>query len=510
MIVSLVSKLIGGLQPIPAHIAIDVYTLLCMLYVNFTSTRRKQWNLMVLLFSCSFLLVTCGPTSRWSLSLPLIPFVVIQLLRRVPFLSRGWTQSFLQFLGALLITTAAGLCLLFPAITLPKPDGPYRVGVLDFHLPVDFSSTGDTCTSHSELPVKLFYPTLDAPGKYAYLNPQTADEHCRKTMQFGAPPPLKSHGWMLHTWKLSTIEAKLNATLLPLDKRLPIVVFSHGLGGSADVYSYQTMALASQGYVVLVLTHQDRSAPVVSLSNGTEIHYDFEVINLLFEDRADDYVQERRRRTDHRVQEFIAAVEAVHRMDQEDIPGLGFSLRGRLSKSETFFMGHSFGGATALTAAKRRPDLLTAIVAHEPAVDWMPDDARHSLLPPTKLQDFEHSWKGGTGGHEGLSKAEEGSSIHENNMLILFSQEWRDKKWAGSDTIEEMYARNRLGPDLGVSVAKTIQDASHNEFSDTCMLTPLWLARSTGITGKRNPVETAKEIHEITKTFLESVRHRTK
>lgn len=508
MIVSLVSKMIGGLQPIPMHIAIDLYTLLCMLYVNFTSIRTHS-NLLVLLFSCTFLLLTCGTTGRWSISLPMIPFVLIQLLRRV--LTRGgWSKGLLGLLGVLLIAVAAGLCILFPAIQTPQPDGPYRVGVLEFHLPVDFTNDGDTCSSHSELPVRLLYPTLDAPGQYPYLNPFLADEHCRKMMLFGAPPPLKPHGWMLHNWKLATIQAKLNATLLPLDKRLPIVVFSHGLGGNADIYSYQTMTLASYGYVVLVLTHQDRSAPVVALSNGTEIHYDFEVVNLLLEERHDEYVKERRRRTDHRVQEFIAAVEAVHRMDREDIPGLSFSLRGRLSKSETFFMGHSFGGATALTAAKRRPDLVTAVVAHEPAVDWMPDDARHSLLPPTSLHDFEHSWRGGTGGHEGLAKAKEGPSIHENDMLILFSQEWRDKKWAASDALEEMYARNRLGTDSGVSVCKTIPDISHNEFSDTCMMTPVWLARATGVTGKRDPVETAKEIQETTKAFLESIRHKTK
>ncbi len=511
MIVTLVSKMIGGLQPIPRHIAIDLYTLWCMLYVNFTSIRTPS-NLYVLLFSCGFLLFTCGPTGRWSISLPMIPFIVIQLLRRVPFFSRfKWSRGLLGFLGVWFIVLAAILCILIPAVQIPSPDGPYRVGILEFHLPVDFSDDNTTCTSHSELPVKLFYPTLDPPGQYPYLNPSLADEYCRKVMQFGAPPPLQSQGWMLHNWKLATLPAKWNATLLPLDRRLPIVIFSHGLGGTADVYSYQTMALASNGYVVLVLTHQDRSAPVVALSNGTEIHYDFELAKLLLEEKHSDYVKERRRRTDHRVQELIAAVEAIHRMDQQDIPGLGISLQGRLSKSETFFMGHSFGGATALTAGKRRPDLVTAIVAHEPAVDWMPDDARHSLLPPTLLQDFDHSWQGGTGGYEGFIPADDnGGSIHEKDILILFSQEWRDKKWAGSDALEEMDARKRLGTDSGISACKSIPDISHNEFSDTCLMTPVWVGRATGITGKRNPVETAKEIEHITKVFLENVRQRSK
>jgi hypothetical protein len=71
--------------------------------------------------------------------------------------------------------------------------------------------------------------------------------------------------------------------------------------------------------------------------------------------------------------------------------------------------------------------------------------------------------------------------------------------------LEEMHQKGRLGPPDGLSDFGVIQDAVHSEFSDMCMLTPLWLARGAGATGPRNPLETAREIEERTWKFLSSV-----
>ncbi|CAL1701106.1 unnamed protein product [Somion occarium] len=65
--------------------------------------------------------------------------------------------------------------------------------------------------------------------------------------------------------------AHLNAPLLsPLERKddrgrpWPLVIFSHGLGGTRTSYSHFCSRLAAQGRVVLAIEHQDGTAPIVT------------------------------------------------------------------------------------------------------------------------------------------------------------------------------------------------------------------------------------------------------
>ena len=68
-----------------------------------------------------------------------------------------------------------------------------------------------------------------------------------------------------------------------------------------------------------------------------------------------------------------------------------------------------------------------------------------------------------------------------------------------------MHKKGRLGSPEGVSHFGVIAEANHQEFSDMCMITPIWLSRGTGATGNRNPPDTAKEIEQRTWQFVLSV-----
>lgn len=84
------------------------------------------------------------------------------------------------------------------------------------------------------------------------------------------------------------------------------------------------------------------------------------------------------------------------------------------------------------------------------------------------------------------------------------------KAYGGCDILDEMHQKGRLGTPKGVAHYAIIEAARHSEFSDTSMLTPLWLGRGIGLAGKRNPLETAREIEERTWKFVSSVLNHKK
>jgi hypothetical protein len=200
------------------------------------------------------------------------------------------------------------------------------------------------------------------------------------------------------------------------------------------------MSLASQGMLVLMVNHLDGSAPVAEKHDGSRVLYDYDIIELWKDGKHEEYARERRSRTEWRVHEIISAVEGLLAMNEADqnpefLKDATFlSLKGRIQKNRVFFMGHSFGGATALTAAYRHPDLTECgggIIAHEPMVDWIPDDARRSLFPKDRLEGLETSrnFTGGTGGLEyhttTITTTRQGPELHDLNLLILYSDQWR-------------------------------------------------------------------------------------
>jgi platelet-activating factor acetylhydrolase len=380
--------------------------------------------------------------------------------------------------------------------------------MVDVFLPISFEHptttdrVEDVCPrGQDHVSVRFYYPTLEKSGWIPYLRHELSDVFCEETMIAGAPDPLKGFGWMLHTWKLTQIKAKQHAEPLQQDGTgLPVIVYSHGLGGNVDLYAYQTMALAAHGYLVVVIDHTDGSASVAPRKDGIALRRnDSHVAVHEMEGRIELFRRHRRVMTEYRSEEFLAAVRATIALNENNIEELEqhrVSFVGKLNVNEVHYMGHSFGGATSLHAARKRPP--TSIVAHEPAVEWIPDGTRASLFDQKRLAGSQGNftyWQ--VNANDDLS-----TSIHDIEMLILYSSEWELKKWGGVDVLSDMYARGQFGPPHGSSRVAVIDGAHHNEFSDTCLLTPVWLARATGITGKRNPIETAEEIHAYTISFL--------
>jgi hypothetical protein len=127
---------------------------------------------------------------------------------------------------------------------IPEPSGPLR--------PVG--------TQHTRVPgacvVRVLYPCEATSGGAAATRGYT-----REVVVRNAPLVFKN---VRNTRHYMREGARVRAPPAPL-ARYPVVLFSHGLKGSADVYSKIASDLASHGFVVFCLEHEDGSASVRAL-----------------------------------------------------------------------------------------------------------------------------------------------------------------------------------------------------------------------------------------------------
>jgi hypothetical protein len=319
--------LAGGLQVITSRVVLDV--LVWLGFLSAVWTPPHWMNTMTMLSTAITALATSGPTSRWTLTFPMAPLVLLQLLRRMITLFRqnrkinGTADLLIRYSCCFWIVVSIIFSILFPPLALPKAQagGPYAVGAVRFFVPLsnattcnDSSSSCGSFGNHSHVQARLLYPTkfLNEEGESSsatmpYLSPSLALEFLRESMKIAGPPPLKTYDWLMHHWLLTELPIQPHAKLLDAGQAtaaaFPVVVYSHGLIGSADLYSYQAMSLASQGVLVLMVNHLDGSAPVAERHDGSRIKFDSDIVQLYFDGKKEEYARKCSEKEGQRVRE---------------------------------------------------------------------------------------------------------------------------------------------------------------------------------------------------------------
>ncbi|KAJ3044177.1 Platelet-activating factor acetylhydrolase [Rhizophlyctis rosea] len=180
--------------------------------------------------------------------------------------------------------------------------------------------------------------------------------------------PAYSNAPLLPSSSISSHSEDDPATIEPLPKvpdRLPVIVFSHGLGGTRTTYSQVCCDLASHGFIAAAVEHRDGSATVASVNAYAErVRY-----RRVAEEKAlvpegmshEEYLlRERKKQVAFKDEEIGEVVEVLRQLDEgREIDNLmkdfaaGFDLgvfKGRFDWDKCAAAGHSFGGATALTS----------------------------------------------------------------------------------------------------------------------------------------------------------------
>ncbi|KAI9665373.1 MAG: hypothetical protein M1831_001811 [Alyxoria varia] len=183
-------------------------------------------------------------------------------------------------------------------------------------------------------------------------------------------------------------------------RRWPVLIFSHGLGGSSHLYSYLCASLASHGIVVAAADHRDGTQPIAHM-RSTQQPALAEAIAVPYRNISHAQSEETFRARDEqlriRLWELSMVLEALVEMDnpsgrvplrnicresEGQLGGVGLEMfRHALhvhDPGSVAFAGHSFGAATVAQLLKSSfyyPRVKTSIF--EPCVKPQVVDPRH-------------------------------------------------------------------------------------------------------------------------------------
>ncbi|GAB9467075.1 Platelet-activating factor acetylhydrolase, plasma/intracellular isoform ii protein [Globisporangium polare] len=268
---------------------------------------------------------------------------------REPF--RWLVEGVLSKVAVAGVVFAAVLVLIFPYPNLSELHGEYK-------------SIGITVGRFGGIECRVLYPSAKAPStlppgmRAPFLH---HGEYVLKGMSVFSGVPQ----WIFGCLRSGFLAALPNAPVaVPRaaaggQKLWPLVIFSHGMGGSIDLYSVVTQQLASEGNVVVVVNHCDGSASVTRTADDRIAYY--QKITPEVRDNIDgagfkfrngqlrQRVQEVRRVLNAVVQEHKTQVELQQQQTNE--PAATNNVFALTDVESVSLVGHSFGAATALTTA---------------------------------------------------------------------------------------------------------------------------------------------------------------
>jgi pimeloyl-ACP methyl ester carboxylesterase len=225
----------------------------------------------------------------------------------------------------------APIALLVLPYTLPAPTGPYPVGTATFHL--TDSSRQDPLSEdpprHRDLMVEVRYPArarTGAPVRYlsaSLLSAMQRERYLDLTQD------------QIEPWGELLANAVEDAAPAEKPSRLPLLLFSHGLGMSRAHYTTLIEELASHGYLVAAIDHP---------YEGLTVLPDGRVLSNSGDKRGPKTVPAR---IEEMARDFRFVLDTL--MDRKSVAG---RFAGRIDRKRLGVFGHSLGGAAALEACR--------------------------------------------------------------------------------------------------------------------------------------------------------------
>jgi hypothetical protein len=228
-----------------------------------------------------------------------------------------------------LIIPKGSIDAIYTASYLPPVSGEYGIGVKEIHLIDEHREEvlTEDINDNREFMLKVWYPTDDnVEGEgYSYMT-----NIMFKWLMGRAPIPLP--GISNSAYEDVMPHGKVNVPVSSDIVVLPIILFSHGLDGTIEIYSSFIEELVSRGYVVLSMNHP-YIAGVVEFPDGRSVYYQdfFSQTDPKYAEKAFQTIIDDAKY----VLDYIEVLNAPEGM-----------FNGRLDMEHIGMFGHSFGGAS--------------------------------------------------------------------------------------------------------------------------------------------------------------------
>eukprot|EP00474_Spongospora_subterranea_P004644 CRZ05102.1 hypothetical protein [Spongospora subterranea] len=307
---------------------------------------------------------------------------------------------------AILLILALLLLIIHPLIVFPPLTGPYHVGCITTQL--------------NGVDVRIFHPCVKQGATsdlISYLEWRNTPKGIAKYSKM--PSVLLSHmsSFRLRSYRKTPVSDQA--------VHHPVIIFSHGLAGTFEIYSSLVEEWASRGFITVAINHADGSAAAFrSPDSGLPELY----VNL---DDSIPMIEQRRAQLAIRVDEVQKVLTAL--IDGQHDSSL------MIDTNAVFMIGHSFGATTALASA-HVDERFKAVVAL---------DLWGQPLPETVLSP--------------------GSRLITVPILHVVSDTWRSPSW---------YDEFRSRVNVGNSQIWHAKGALHASFSDVYLYSPILLQLS--------------------------------
>lgn len=235
---------------------------------------------------------------------------------------------------------------------LPLPSGPFGIGRIGYHW-VDSSRMepySSQPNAHRELMVYFWYPTSakspDAKGPYlpgAQRMDARPDVQPRMRREFGATWPAIVSGAIFS-------HAVEHAPPATSPRQLPMVTFSHGLGGTGFDYTCLIEDLVSRGYIVASIVHTYTAIAVWFPDGRIVLRHDNRPPAGL---SPDERLKRMMAQATVEIEQGATDIRFVlDQMTAENLHSQNVILAGRIDLNRIVAMGHSAGAEFAARACQ--------------------------------------------------------------------------------------------------------------------------------------------------------------